>query len=65
MTPISDAGQVNAILNAAVDVHWEACRDRLSSLDRRETLHLVLGLIEAAHRHRVDDERGARARRVA
>lgn len=65
MTPISDVGQVNAILNAAVDVHWEACRDRLSSLDRRETLRLVLGLIEAAHRHRVDDERGARARRVA
>jgi hypothetical protein len=65
MTPIGDAGQVNTILNAAVDVHWEACRDRLSSLDRRETLRLVLGLIEAAHRHRVDDERGARARRVA
>ncbi|WP_192439403.1 hypothetical protein [Ensifer sp. ENS03] len=65
MTPIRDAGQVNAILNAAVDVHWETCRDRLSSLDRRETLRLVLGLIEAAHRHRVDDERGARARRVA
>ncbi|WP_292634487.1 hypothetical protein [Mesorhizobium sp.] len=65
MTPIRDAGHVNAILNAAVDVHWEICRDRLSSLDRRETLHLVLGLIEAAHRHRVDDERGARARRVA
>ncbi|TRC73985.1 hypothetical protein FJV80_29735 [Mesorhizobium sp. WSM4310] len=65
MTPISDAGQVNVILNAAVDVHWETCRDRLSSLDRGETLHLALGLIEAAHRHRVDDERGARARRVA
>lgn len=61
----SDAGQVNAILNAAVEAHWEACRDRLSSLDRRETLLLVLGLIEAAHRHRVDDERGARARRIA
>ncbi len=65
MTPIRDAGHVNAILKAAVDVHWEACRDRLSNLDRRETLRLVLGLIEAAHRHRVDDERGARARRVA
>ena len=65
MTPISDAGQVNAILKAAVDAHWEACRDSLSDLDRSETLRLVLGLIEAAHRHRVDDERGARARRIA
>ncbi|WID99675.1 hypothetical protein QO058_30200 (plasmid) [Bosea vestrisii] len=65
MTLIGDAVQVNTILNAAVDVHWEACRDRLSTLDRSATLRLVLGLIEATHRHRVDDERGARARRIA
>ncbi len=65
MTPISEPAQVNTILNAAVDAHWETCRDRLSNLDRGETLRLILGLIEAVHRHRVDDERGARARRIA
>lgn len=65
MKMVKGTAQVNDILKAAVDEHWDACRRRLSSLDRRSVVGVVMGLIEGLHRRRVVDERAARARGVA
>lgn len=53
---------MRAVLNAAVDVHWNCCKTLLNSLNREKTLVLLSRLIEALHRERFSSERGGPAR---
>ena len=59
---VSGKAAVKAVLNTAVDVHWDRCKALLTTLDREKTLVLISRLIEAVHRDRVASERGGPAR---